>query len=89
MLTLVVGTSVLVPSLRRSGLLLAGVLGVLFTSVQLTAVIRELNITCGCFDPFRSSEVSWGSVLLPLTLAIGSWCGFFMESHADENQTQT
>lgn len=66
--SLVAGLSLLTATLRPGGLALTAVLGLLFTAVQTTALVRDLTISCGCFDPFRSETISVASLLFPVTL---------------------
>jgi hypothetical protein len=66
------GLALLSRSWRPGGVIVTALLGLLFTAVQSTALLRDLAISCGCFDPFRSEQVSLSSLLFPLTLLIAS-----------------
>lgn len=87
MVCLVAGLSVLFTATRRPGLLLVGLLGTVFMTVQTTALVRNLTIDCGCFDPFRSAEISWRSLLLPVALAVGGFVGFGLDKRDEDSKT--
>ncbi len=54
----------------RAGTLLSLVLLVIFTLAIISALVRGLNIDCGCFGREHATPVSWGKVFEDIGLGI-------------------
>ena len=77
--SLLTGIALMTTSMRLGGLAMTVLLGLMFVSVQTTALMRDLAISCGCFDPFRSEEVSLRSLVFPATLCLSAAVCFWLE----------
>ena len=64
-----VGASLILGGWTRGGALVATVLVAAFTGATSSAVIRHLDISCGCFSA-EGSTVSWSDVALHGTLIV-------------------
>jgi hypothetical protein len=60
-----------------SALLGSAILLTLFTGVQYSALVRRININCGCFGPGHSMAIGEGSLILVLTLSAMAYVAFF------------
>ena len=65
-----VGASLILGGWTRGGALVATGLVVAFTGATTSAVIRGLDISCGCFSAEGGGTVSWSDVALHGTLII-------------------
>ncbi len=61
-----------------SAFFLSGILLLLYTIVQVIALWRGLNISCGCFGRPDGNPINWLTVsrtaLLGITACVGFWC---------------
>ncbi len=60
----------------RPGAAILGLLLVLFVVAISTAVLRGLNINCGCFGETGGTTVGWGKVLEDIGLMLPAWLLF-------------
>jgi hypothetical protein len=65
---------------RRVTLFSAATLMSLFACVQLSAVLRGLEIGCGCFGAGSDTPVTIWSVARVATVAAVAWLSFFLEA---------
>lgn len=73
---LVAGVALIMNVAPRSGLLVLGVLLVVFMGAILLAIIRNLDIDCGCFGTSDASKTGWTTLIRDvafLVLAILGW----------------
>jgi uncharacterized membrane protein YphA (DoxX/SURF4 family) len=72
-LELLCGLAILFGILVRGGSLLASILLLIFTAAAAAAILRGLDISCGCFtqDP-RAAALGWGKVWENLGLLCAS-----------------
>lgn len=52
----------------RGAALLAGAMLVVFAAAMIQAMVRDIDLSCGCFGSTTESEVGWGSVARNLGL---------------------
>lgn len=88
-ISLVTGLSLLTKSLRMGGMFMTMVLGLVFAIVQGTALARDLTISCGCFDPFRSQEVSLSSLIFPIMLSLTALVALTLEIRHEALEQKT
>ncbi len=60
----------------RASAALAGILLAFFSVAISVAVLRGLNINCGCFGPTGGSPVGWGKVAEDIALLLPAWLVF-------------
>ena len=75
-------------TLRPAALVITAFLGLLFLTVQSTAIVRDLTVSCGCFDPFRSETVSPKTLLFPASLCLSSILCFWLEQRQHDPNTR-
>jgi uncharacterized membrane protein YphA (DoxX/SURF4 family) len=73
---LVAGVALIMNVAPRSGLIILGGLLVIFMGAILSAIIRNLDIDCGCFGTSDASQTGWTTLLRDvgfLVLALLGW----------------
>lgn len=60
--------------------LCAAALLTVFTSVQISAIVRGLEVGCGCFGTANDTPITWGSVLRVGLLASLAWALYYKSS---------
>ena len=70
-LQLALGVAVAIGVLRHQALILSAVLFLTFAGAQLSVLVRELPVGCGCFG-FSTHVVSWQTLVVPVVLSIAS-----------------
>lgn len=73
---LVCGLFLLAGVFRRASAAVLGVLLVVFIAAISAAILRGLNINCGCFGGGDPTQVGWGRVLEDLALLVPAWLVF-------------
>jgi len=80
-LQLTIGVSLLFFSrLRRTGLLIASILLLGFTGLQLQAWLRGLNIACGCFSNSHEDPINWFTISRTGLLFAAALAGYLLNS---------
>ncbi len=79
----------LIPRLRRSGLLLAGIMLAVFTLAKGISMYRGIDISCGCFSTDQEGgPISWKDIILNLLLIASVVVGYIgCENEAPETAT--
>ena len=70
---LAAAVALVIPSWRRAGAMLSLMLGGMFLVAVTTAVVRDLDISCGCFGPLFELPPA---AMIPVDLgimAVGTW----------------
>jgi len=81
---LVSGLALVTNALPRSAILILGALLVVFFIAILTAIIRNLDIACGCFGTSDAAKTGWVTLLRDagfLALAVLGWPGKYRLRH--------
>lgn len=71
---LFVGVAMIANLFHPTSKMVGGLLFVIFTIVQATALFRGLSISCGCFGPSSSAPISYSSLSLVAVCCLFSWC---------------
>jgi putative oxidoreductase len=56
---------------------------ILYIGVQLSALFRDLNISCGCFGSNSDNPIGFTSLSIATTGLLLSLCGFFLTTHTE------
>jgi uncharacterized membrane protein YphA (DoxX/SURF4 family) len=65
-----VGAALLVGVLRRGGAFLATAMTLMFTGAVTAALVRGLDISCGCFDTEASATIGFGLLVRDVGLLV-------------------
>jgi putative oxidoreductase len=68
----------------KPAFVLSGALMLLFTVVQIVALIRGLNISCGCFGRPEENPIDWLTVSRTALLMLTAFVGFWFCKPSDE-----
>jgi|GEM_PF-288133 len=84
-LELLLGICLLGGIVLSGALLWSAILGAVFTFAQISALYRDLSITCGCFGSTHTAPITHGTVfrtcLLVVAAVIGYLLTLFLRSH--------
>jgi methylamine utilization protein MauE len=73
-----VGGCLLVDARTSGALLIAALLGLAYSVAQISVLLRELTIPCGCFGPWDQSFVGAATLVRALCLFILAFAGYIL-----------
>ena len=73
---LVAGVALLLNLAPRAGTLVLGAMLILFTILILSAIVRGLDIACGCFGTSDAARTGWETLLRDIAFLAMAWFGY-------------
>ena len=83
---LVDGTALVLTIAPRAGTLVLGGMLVVFTVLILSAIVRGLDIACGCFGTSDAARTGWETLLRDIAFLAMAWFGYPRRRAGESNR---